>query len=134
MKKGTKPFPNTIYAWKEDEIYYAATLAKLKEGQQLYGKGWKIESPTAIKDAKDSPKLNETRARRYAITDVNNTLNALMLYGTNTLEKGDVSLEKFKDMEQRGHQFVPDFAEKYELVKFPNRDITLNEARGLGLC
>jgi len=112
-------------------------MAKLKDGQQLYGKGWKIESPTAIKDAKDSPKLNQQRARRFAITDVNNTLNALKLYGKSILDKGDVDPKTFQSMERTAYNAFANkgegFNKRFELVKFPNRDITLQEAKELGL-
>ncbi len=135
MKKGQKkdPLYNTIYSWKAEDVYYAAAVAKLKDGTQLYGKGWRIESPMEKFGFKDNPSMNERRAKRFAITDVNNTLNVLKLYGKGILEKGDVDPQKVKNMERLAFSSTLNFNQRFELVKFPKRDITFKEARELGL-
>ncbi len=133
MKK-SKPFYNTIYAWRDGNIYYAYALAKLKDGkEQGFGKGWKIEAPGY--GLKDNPIMNKKRARRYAMTDVNNVLNSIRLYGNKILDaNGNVSWEKLERTERLYAEKVVDFADKFEILKFPNRDIKLKEAVNLGIA
>jgi len=118
MKK--EPFKEwTIYLWQDGSKVYAASKVK----GQVYGYGWKIEQDKERKE--DTPKKILYQAKRNAVTNVNNTLNVLDMYGTKVVDSdGNIDPEKVSEQE-RIHAY---YGALRKTRKFPIIEITNKEA------
>lgn len=107
-----------IYLWRDDDIYYATSKVR----GQLYGQGFRIEKDP---EHKDTEKRRFWLARRNAVTFVENTLNALHLYGKKaTNQGGNIDWEQLK-YQERLHAW---FSALRKTRKFPIVEITPSEA------
>jgi hypothetical protein len=125
--------PNTVYVWRDGDVYYAAAKVVFDGYQHIYGYGWKVERPFWSETLSETVPIQ--RARHSAITVVQNTLNAIRLYGKNVLDlKGNVIWKNVEASERTAAELVPDFRTRYRVIKYPHEDITLQEAIQLGIA
>ena len=126
-KKIEKAKLNTVYVWQDGNVICAAAKVLLNDQEQLYGYSWKIEKPFWSKNT--NTKMWIRRARHNSITHVQNTLNAIRLYGKKILDRnGNVSWTEFRRQERLHAYYIPDWEEKYKIIKYPVKDILLKKA------
>lgn len=120
--------PYTIYMWNDEK--HVSAIAKAKN--RLYFSGWDIEEDPKFK--KDSIKRQLWRAKLYCTTQLDNTLNAIRLYGNKVLNKdGEIDEKKFHQEELFGaraaHMMKKKLSQEKPLRKHKVEEITFEQAQ-----
>lgn len=114
--------------WNDKKHVTAVAMAK----GNLYFAAWNIEKDSKIK--KDSFKRQLWRAKVYCTTQLDNTLNAIRLYGSKILDKdGEIDSKKFHQEELFGariaHITKKKFSQEKPLRKHKVEEITFEQAQ-----
>ena len=118
--------------WSDNKCVTAVAMAR----KNLYFSGWEIEKDPKQKKNSFSSKLS--RAKFYCITQLDNTLNAIRLYGSKILTKdGEIDSKKFHQEELFGaraaHMMKKKLSQEKPLRKHKVEEITLEQAQEFNL-
>jgi len=130
---------NIIYIWREKDIFFGATNIKGK----AYGCGFEIAPDPNYKlgDRFNHKVMCEKRAKRDVEKRLQNTLNAVNLYGDKVFNKdGRIEFARFELCElDASYEYMKKNKEKLdlnmdkEMIKYKVKDITPKGAKQLGI-
>ena len=128
--------PWTIYLWRRGDNMEGASPVVTKDGiKQIYCQGWEIERVPGVKRNEEHHQV--FRAKVNVKNMLNNTLNVLNWYGKKVVDDhGNIDTEKLKGLEMTNAMLAlkqkVDISDLYPIRKFPQKEITVQEAYDWG--
>lgn len=138
-KKNDKPELKSwiIYLWRNGDVMEGASAVVTRdELKEIYQHGWEIEK---VPEAQLNQEKHQVfRAKVKVKNLLNNTLNVINWYGKKVLDsRGEIDTEKLRCLEANtAMQAVKNkvsMEDLYKIRKFPQKEITVDEAVSLGL-